>query len=52
MPPQAAGELVVETGLAPSQTPEQLWVVLVLGRADLQAGRKPENATVKKSNFG
>src|ERR1019366_4869919 len=33
---QACGNTRVETGLAPSQTAEQLWVVVVLGRARLQ----------------
>jgi hypothetical protein len=30
----------VETGLAPSQTAEQLWVILALGRARLHRLRK------------
>jgi len=38
--PQLAEETRVETGLAPSQTAEQLWVVSVLGRAWLHRLRK------------
>src|ERR1019366_1944219 len=35
-----AEKTLVETGLAPSQTAEQLWVILALGRARLHRLRK------------